>query len=109
MLTQRLLMSQVIIANGGGWICRKALLLESGEQNAPAGKGRPADHRQIGLSAACEGILPGWAHERRQMTYLEMSTRLTQSGIAKWTVDTGRMTVTFCDKAGGEMLVEPIS
>jgi len=34
---------------------------------------------------------------------------MAQSGIEKWTVDTGRMTITFCDKAGSEMLVEQIS
>ena len=46
-------------------------------------------------------------HERHQTTYLEMSRGLAQSGIEKWTVDTGRMTMTFYDKA--EMLVEQIS
>jgi uncharacterized protein YbcV (DUF1398 family) len=48
-------------------------------------------------------------HEQGQTTYLEMSTGLAQSGIEKWTVDTGRMTMTFYDKAGREMLVEQIS
>ncbi len=48
-------------------------------------------------------------HERRETTYLEMSMGLAQSGIEKWTVDTGRMTMTFYDKAGIEMLVEQIS
>src|ERR1700730_1189754 len=48
-------------------------------------------------------------HERRQTTYLEMSRGLAQSGIEKWTVDTGRMTMTFYDRAGREMLVEQIS
>ncbi len=33
---------------------------------------------------------------------------LAQSGIEKWTVDTRRMTMTFYDKAGREMLVEQI-
>jgi len=47
-------------------------------------------------------------HERRETTYLEMSRGLAQSGIEKWTVDTGRMTMTFQDKAGKEMLVEQI-
>jgi hypothetical protein len=37
-----------------------------------------------------------------------MSRGLAQRGIGKWTVDTGRMTMTFYDKAGGEMLVEQI-
>jgi len=48
-------------------------------------------------------------HEQRHTTYLEMSRGLAQSGIEKWTVDTGRMTMTFSDKAGREMLVEQIS
>jgi uncharacterized protein YbcV (DUF1398 family) len=47
-------------------------------------------------------------HERRETTYLEMSRGLAQSGIEKWTVDTGRMTMTFYDKTGKEMLVEQI-
>jgi uncharacterized protein YbcV (DUF1398 family) len=47
-------------------------------------------------------------HERRETTYLEMSRGLAQSGIEKWTVDTGRMTMTFYDKTGREMLVEQI-
>jgi uncharacterized protein YbcV (DUF1398 family) len=47
-------------------------------------------------------------HERRETTYLEMSRGLAQSGIEKWTVDTGSMTMTFCDKAGREMLIEEI-
>ena len=48
-------------------------------------------------------------HEQRQTTYLEMSRGLAESGIEKWTVDTGRMSMTFYDKAGREMLVEQIS
>ncbi len=47
-------------------------------------------------------------HERGETTYLEMSRGLAQSGIEKWTVDTGRMTMTFYDKTGREMLVEQI-
>ena len=40
---------------------------------------------------------------------LSTSARLiAESGIEKWTVGTGRMTMTFCDKAGVEMLVEHI-
>jgi len=39
-------------------------------------------------------------HERRETTYVEMSTGLAQSGIEKWTIDTVKMTMTFYDKAG---------
>jgi len=38
-----------------------------------------------------------------------MSMGLAQSGIEKWTVDTGRMTMAFYDKSGREMLVEQLS
>jgi uncharacterized protein YbcV (DUF1398 family) len=48
-------------------------------------------------------------HELRQTTYLEMSRGLAQSGIEKWAVDTSRMTMTFYDKAGEEMLVKQIT
>ncbi len=48
-------------------------------------------------------------HEQGATTSLEMSRGLAQSGIEKWTVDTGRMTMTFYDRAGREMLVEQIS
>jgi uncharacterized protein YbcV (DUF1398 family) len=54
----------------------------------------------------------GWPTQARplaQTTYLEASLGLAQSGIEKWTVDTSRMTMTFYDKAGSEMLVEQIS
>lgn len=47
-------------------------------------------------------------HERRETSYLEMSKGLAESGIEKWTVDAGRMTMKFYDKAGAEMLVEQI-
>ena len=47
-------------------------------------------------------------HERRETSYLEMSKGLAESGIEKWSVDTGRMTMTFYDKSGREMLVEKI-
>jgi hypothetical protein len=35
-----------------------------------------------------------------------MFSGLAESGIEKWTVNTGRMSMTFYDKAGREMLVE---
>jgi uncharacterized protein YbcV (DUF1398 family) len=47
-------------------------------------------------------------HEQGKTTYIEMSKRLAQSGIEKWTVDTSKITMIFYDKAGNEMLVETI-
>jgi len=47
-------------------------------------------------------------HNQHRTSYLEMSKGLAESGVEKWTVDTNRMTMTFYDKAGNEMLVEAI-
>ena len=47
-------------------------------------------------------------HEQGKTTYIEMSKGLAESGIEKWTVDTGKLTMIFYDKAGSEMLVENI-
>jgi uncharacterized protein YbcV (DUF1398 family) len=47
-------------------------------------------------------------HGQHQTTYLEMSKGLAESGVEKWTVDTKRMTITYYDKAGNEMLIEAI-
>ena len=47
-------------------------------------------------------------HNQHRTSYLEMSRGSAESGIEKWTVDTNRMTMTFYDKAGNEMLVEAI-
>jgi len=79
----------------------------------------PAGHRVV--SPAMHEVLPVaetgerdaflqhlHRHELRQTTYLEMSRGLAQSGIEKWSVDTGRMIMTFYDKGGTEMLVEQI-
>jgi uncharacterized protein YbcV (DUF1398 family) len=48
-------------------------------------------------------------YERRETTYFEMSRGPAESGIQKWTLDTGRMTMTFYDKTGREMLVEQLT
>ena len=47
-------------------------------------------------------------HNNGQTTYLEMSEGLAASGIEKWVFDTNKMTITSYDRAGEEMLVEPI-
>ena len=45
-------------------------------------------------------------HSRGESSYVEMSKGLAASGIAKWTFDTKRMTISYCDAAGNEVLVE---
>ena len=47
-------------------------------------------------------------HNQGKTDYLEMSKGLAESGIAKWTFDTTRMTIAYYDRAGNEMLVEAI-
>jgi uncharacterized protein YbcV (DUF1398 family) len=47
-------------------------------------------------------------HEQGKTSYVEMSEGLARSGIEKWTMDTGKLTVTYYDKAGNEMLAERI-
>jgi uncharacterized protein YbcV (DUF1398 family) len=47
-------------------------------------------------------------HEQGKTSYVEMSEGLARSGIDKWTMDTGTLTLTYYDKAGNEMLAERI-
>jgi uncharacterized protein YbcV (DUF1398 family) len=47
-------------------------------------------------------------HRQQKTSYLEMSKGLAESGVEKWTFDTTRLTITYCDKAGNEMLSEAI-
>jgi uncharacterized protein YbcV (DUF1398 family) len=60
------------------------------------------------VSPPVHEVLPVAETGQRETTYLEMSRGMAQNGIEKWTVDTGRMTMTFYDKTGREMLVEQI-
>jgi uncharacterized protein YbcV (DUF1398 family) len=48
-------------------------------------------------------------HNEQKTTYMEMSRGLAESGVERWTVDTKRMSMTFYDKAGNELLVESIT
>jgi len=47
-------------------------------------------------------------HEQGKTSYVDMSEGLARSGIEKWTMDTGKLTVTYYDKAGNEMLAERV-
>jgi uncharacterized protein YbcV (DUF1398 family) len=47
-------------------------------------------------------------HNQGKTSYLELSRGLADSGIEKWTFDTNKMTITYYDKHGTEMLVEAI-
>ncbi|MPR36216.1 DUF1398 family protein [Salmonirosea aquatica] len=47
-------------------------------------------------------------HAQGKTDYLEMCRGLTESGTEKWTFDTDKMTITYYDLDGREMLVEII-
>jgi uncharacterized protein YbcV (DUF1398 family) len=72
----------------------------------------PAAHRALAVAEASrrETFLE---HLHRyalgETTYLEMSIGLAASGIEKWIVDMGSMTMTFYDVSGREMLVVEIA
>lgn len=71
----------------------------------------PAAHEKLSIAdtSSREEFLEHLSlHNQHKTTYLEMSQGLAESGIEKWTVDTNRMTITFYDKAGNEMLIEAI-
>lgn len=48
-------------------------------------------------------------HNQGRTSYLEMSKGLADSGIAKWTFDTTKMTIAYYDEAGNEILVEAMN
>jgi uncharacterized protein YbcV (DUF1398 family) len=47
-------------------------------------------------------------HEQGKTNYFEMSQGLADSGTEKWTFDTTKMTITYYDIEGHELLVEDI-
>jgi len=47
-------------------------------------------------------------HDAGKINYLEMSSSLAKSGIEKWVINTSKLTMTFYDKAGNELLVDDI-
>jgi uncharacterized protein YbcV (DUF1398 family) len=47
-------------------------------------------------------------HNQGKTDYMEMSQGLADSGTEKWSFDTSKMTITYYDKEGREMLVEAV-
>jgi uncharacterized protein YbcV (DUF1398 family) len=71
----------------------------------------PAEHEKLSVAenGNKENLLHHLKlHEQRKTTYIEMSKGLAESGIEKWTVDSRKMTMTFCDRAGNALLVEKL-
>ena len=71
----------------------------------------PPVHEQftIARTGNREGLLKHLnLHNQGKTSYFEMSKGLAESGIEKWTFDTGKMTISYYDKDGNRMLVEAI-
>lgn len=47
-------------------------------------------------------------HQRGETNYYAFCTHCAETGIEKWIVDLAKMTCTYYDKAGNEILVEQI-
>lgn len=47
-------------------------------------------------------------HGNGKTSYFEMSKRLAECGIEKWKFDTVKMTITYFDKQGQAVLIEPV-
>lgn len=63
----------------------------------------------IAKTSSREGLLKHLnLHNRGKTNYLEMSKGLADSGIEKWTFDTGKLTITYINIDGHRMLVEAI-
>lgn len=47
-------------------------------------------------------------HQQGKSDYKTFCRQSAEAGVEKWVVDLGKMTCTYYDRAGGEMLVETI-
>jgi uncharacterized protein YbcV (DUF1398 family) len=47
-------------------------------------------------------------HRDKETSYVEMSAGLAASGVEKWVIDTAELTITYCDRAGVALLVDPV-
>ena len=71
----------------------------------------PPVHKKLTIANTSnrEGLLKHLSlHNQGKTDYLEMSQGLADSGTEKWSFDTSKMTITYYDKEGREMLVEAI-
>ena len=71
----------------------------------------PPAHKKLTIAAISnrEYLLKHLSvHEQGKTDYLKMSQGLAESGTEKWSFDTAKMTITYYDKKGNELLVEAI-
>ena len=71
----------------------------------------PPVHERLTIASKSnrEGLLHHLnLHNQGETDYLEMSQGLAGSGVEKWSFDTGKLTITYYDREGRELLVEMI-
>lgn len=73
----------------------------------------PSDHKYATLFIAeisdnVQFIHDLKIHQNGNTSYLTFCKDCAKSGVEKWTVDMSKMTCTYYDKAGNEMLVEVV-
>jgi len=71
----------------------------------------PPVHKKLIINTVSnrEGLLNHLTlHAGGKTNYLEMSQELADSGVEKWSFDTGKMTLTYFDVKGRQMLIEEI-
>ncbi len=69
----------------------------------------PPVHEKFPVANACnrqEFLKHLSLHEQGKINYIEMSKGLADSGIEKWAFDTHKMTISYYDLEGNEILVE---
>jgi uncharacterized protein YbcV (DUF1398 family) len=71
----------------------------------------PAFHETFTIAETCdkEQFLQYMQQvEEGSIGYVEMSETLADNGVEKWTFDTGKLTITYLDKAGNVLLSEKV-
>ena len=72
----------------------------------------PAFHETFVVAGTCdrEQFLQYMRRvEQGEVGYHEMSRALAEHGVEKWTFDTEKLTITYLDKAGNELLGESLA
>jgi uncharacterized protein YbcV (DUF1398 family) len=71
----------------------------------------PAFHERFAIAETCDRqqFLETMREvEQGGLGYVEMSKALADNGVEKWTFDTGKLTITYLDRAGNVLLAENV-
>lgn len=79
---------------------------KNGEQIASPSKYAPQTVADFAAADQLKHILS--IHQQGQTDFMTFCKQVAEIGVEKWTTDTERLQVTYYDKVGNKMLVEPI-